>query len=70
MQAAMSASRVPTVREHGGRYSVAIAEGVTLTWWFKLDKGGCCCTVQVDGPGLKDWREIDSTGDRLSFPVQ
>ena len=48
MQAAMSASRAPTVQESNGRYAVAIAPGVVLRWWFKLHDRHMRCFVKVD----------------------
>ena len=71
MQAAMSASRAPTVQESNGRYAVAIAPGVVLRWWFKLRGRHMRCFVKVDAPALKDYAlvDIDARADIISFPV-
>src|SRR5262249_49583337 len=52
MQAAMSASRAPTVQESNGRYAVPIAPGVVLRWWFELRDGRIQCFVKVDLPDM------------------
>jgi hypothetical protein len=66
----MSGSRVPTVREEGGRYSVGIAPGVTLRWWFELEHGQMKCLVKLDAFSLKSYALIDVNADIISFPVQ
>jgi hypothetical protein len=52
MQAAMSASRAPTVQESNGRYAVAIAPGVVLRWWFELHPRHVRYFVKVDATAL------------------
>jgi hypothetical protein len=71
MQAAMSASRAPTVQESHGRYAVAIAAGVVLRWWFELHDRHMRCFVKVDATVLKDYTlvDIDARTDIISFPV-
>jgi len=71
MQAAMSASRAPTVEEGNGRYAVAIAPGVVLRWWFELHDRHMHCFVKVDATALKDYTlvDIDARTDIISFPV-
>jgi hypothetical protein len=71
MQAAMSASRAPTVQESNGRYAVAIAPGVVLRWWFELHDRNMRCFVKVDATALKDYAlvDIDARTDIISFPV-
>jgi hypothetical protein len=72
MQAAVSASRAPTVQESNGRYAVAIAPGVVLRWWFELHDRHMHCFVKVDATALKDYAlvDIDARTDIISFPVQ
>jgi hypothetical protein len=72
MQAAMSASRPPTVQESNGRYAVAIAPGVVLRWWFKPHDRHMRCFVKVDATALKDYTlvDIDPHTDIISFQVQ
>ena len=71
MQAAMSASRAPTVQESNGRYAVAIAPGVVLRWWFELHDRQMRCFVKVDATALKDYTlvDIDAHTDIISFAV-
>jgi hypothetical protein len=71
MQAAMSASRAPTVQESNGRYAVAIAPGVVLRWWFELHDRQQPCFVKVDATALKDYTlvDIDARTDIISFAV-
>jgi len=71
MQAAMSASRAPTVQESNGRYAVAIAPDVVLRWWFELHDRHTHCFVKVDATALKDYTlvDIDARTDIISFPV-
>jgi hypothetical protein len=72
MQAAMNASRAPTVQESNGRYAVAIGPGVVLRWWFELHDRHMRCFVKVDATALKDHTlvDIDERTDVISFPVQ
>ena len=72
MQAAMSASRAPTVQESNGRYAVTIAPDVVLRWWFELHDRHMRCFVKVDATALKDYTlvDIDARTDIISFPVQ
>ena len=71
MQAAMSASRAPTVQGSDGRYAVAIAPGVVLRWWFELRDGRIQCFVKVDLPDVLKRYQIDIDGkqDLISFPL-
>jgi hypothetical protein len=71
MQAAMSASRAPTVQESNGRYAVAIAPGVVLRWWFELRGRQVRGFVKIDATALKDYVlvDIDTHTDIISFPV-
>ena len=74
MQAAMNASRAPTVQESNGRYVVAIAPGVRICWWFTVgpDKK-LRCSVKIDvRQTLKSYElvDIDERTDIISFPVQ
>jgi hypothetical protein len=59
MQAAMSASRAPTVQESNGRFAVAIAPGVVLRWWFEQHDRHVRCFVKVDAAALKDYTLVD-----------
>jgi hypothetical protein len=71
MQVAMSASRVPTVSERNGCYSVSIAAGTTLRWHFKLYDGRLRCVVKIDLPDTLKRYEINVDGqhDQISFPL-
>ena len=71
MQAAMSASRAPTVQESNGRFEVAIAPGVVLRWWFEPRDGRIQCFVKVDLPDVLKRYQIDIDGkqDLISFPL-
>jgi hypothetical protein len=73
MQAAMNASRAPTVQECNGRYEVAIAPGVRICWWFTVDHDKKLRSVEIDVPRtLKSYElvDIDERTDIISFPVQ
>jgi hypothetical protein len=74
MQAAMSASRVPTVIEQNGRFSIAIAPNVRICWWFTVHPDRRLrCSVKIDVPRtLKSYEliDIDARTDIISFPVQ
>jgi hypothetical protein len=61
MQAALSASRVPSVIEQNGRYSVAIAPYVRICWWFTVDPDRRLrCSVKIDVPRtLKSYELVD-----------
>jgi hypothetical protein len=59
MQAAMSASRVPTVSERNGFYSVSIAAGTTLRWHFKQHDGRLHCVVKIDLPDALKRYEVN-----------
>ena len=71
---AMSASRAPTVQESNGRYTVPIAPGVRICWWFTVDPDKKLrCSVKIDVPRtLKSYElvDIDERTDIISFPVQ
>jgi hypothetical protein len=71
MLATMSASRVPTVSERNGCYSVSIAAGTTLRWHFKLHNGRLHCFIKLDLPeGVRRYEtHIDGERNEVSFPV-
>jgi hypothetical protein len=72
--AKVCASRVPSVIEQNGRYSVAIAPDVRICWWFTVDPDRRLrCSVKIDVPRtLKSYElvDIDERTDIISFPVQ
>ena len=70
----MSASRVPTVMEQNGRFSIAIAPDVRICWWFAVDPDRRLrCSVKIDVPRtLMSYElvDINERTDIISFPVQ